>query len=217
MTHRFLQVGKVERAKRVRPFCLFDLPLGLTQMVLVGDCGCPCSMIQGNYSCSEVKKKIKELKETESTTPTTNCPLRERKSISRLLVIFMTLVFYASVVLKLSGKKIDYTLKLLHKILFGRRGKGYPTSHSRTILLHYTTYFSFHVTLTWNNEINWSNRCYYEKQMIKVKIFFDQRNKEKLLEFSDVLDIPVGNPNSRKARTLDNSCVPVVLFRCYYL
>jgi len=34
--------------------------------------------------------------------------------------------------------------------------------------------------------------------MIKVKEKFDKCNKEKLLEFSDLLDVPVGNANTRK-------------------
>ncbi|MCH94563.1 protein DEK, partial [Trifolium medium] len=37
-----------------------------------------------------------------------------------------------------------------------------------------------------------------EKQMIKLKEKFDKCNKENLLEFCDVLDMPVTNANTRK-------------------
>lgn len=39
-----------------------------------------------------------------------------------------------------------------------------------------------------------------EKQKIKIKEKFDKCHKEKLLEFCDVLDIPVSKAATRKVR-----------------
>ncbi|KAI9186514.1 hypothetical protein LWI28_018025 [Acer negundo] len=74
-----------------------------------------------------------------------------------------------NVAFKLSRRKTDDTFRLLHSILFGRRGKAFQVKSN----ISRFSGFVWH-----ENE---------EKQKIKVKEKFDKCNKEKLLEFCDVL------------------------------
>ncbi|KAL0407007.1 UNVERIFIED_CONTAM: hypothetical protein Slati_4014600 [Sesamum latifolium] len=86
----------------------------------------------------------------------------------------------AMVAYKLSRKKTDDTFKLLHTIIFGRRGKAAQVKSN----ISRFSGFVWH-----DNE---------EKQMIKVKEKLDKCVKEKLVEFCDVLDIPISKANTRK-------------------
>ncbi|XP_061346734.1 DEK domain-containing chromatin-associated protein 4-like [Gastrolobium bilobum] len=92
----------------------------------------------------------------------------------------MALAFSALVAFKLSRRKTDDTLKLLHTVLFGRRGKAVQIKSN----ISRFSGFVWH-----ENE---------EKQMTKVKEKFDKCNKDKLLEFCDVLDIPLAKATTRK-------------------
>ncbi|PIM97618.1 hypothetical protein CDL12_29912 [Handroanthus impetiginosus] len=147
------------------------------------------------------KKELKtsaEKKEKEPKTPsapTIDRPVRERKSVERLVAIIekdsskefhiekgrgTALKDIPNVAYKLSRKKSDDTFKLLHTILFGRRGKAAQVKHN-------ISRFSGFV---WHDD--------EEKQMIKVKEKLDKCVKEKLVEFCDVLDIPISKANTRK-------------------
>uniref|UniRef100_A0A5B7A544 DEK-C domain-containing protein n=1 Tax=Davidia involucrata TaxID=16924 RepID=A0A5B7A544_DAVIN len=124
------------------------------------------------------KKELEEKKEKEQKTPVASAierPVRERKSVERLVASIekdavkefhiekgrgTALKDIPNVAYKLARRKTDDTFKLLHTILFGRRGK--------------------------------------EKQKIKVKEKFDKCVKEKLLEFCDVLDLPITKATTRK-------------------
>ncbi|KAJ0102041.1 hypothetical protein Patl1_03952 [Pistacia atlantica] len=89
-------------------------------------------------------------------------------------------MFSASVAFKLSRRKTDDTFRLLHTILFARRGKAFQVKSN----ISRFSGFVWH-----ENE---------EKQKSKVKEKFDKCNKEKLLEFCDVLDIPISKNTRRK-------------------
>ncbi|MCE3049996.1 hypothetical protein HAX54_046269 [Datura stramonium] len=144
------------------------------------------------------KRQVEDKKELQPKTPlasTIERPVRQRKSVERLVASIeleltkeihiekgrgTALKDIPNVAYKLSKRKTDDTLKLLHTILFGRRGKAaqFKSNISR---------FSGFV---WHeNE---------EKQKMKVKEKLDKSEKEKLLELCDVLDIPVAEATSRK-------------------
>ncbi|KAK6149406.1 hypothetical protein DH2020_016931 [Rehmannia glutinosa] len=149
------------------------------------------------------EKKTKEPKtsvdkEKEPITPAASRidrPVRERKSVERLVATVekdsakefhigkgrgTPLKDIPNVAYKLSRKKSDDTFKLLHTILFGRRGKAAEVKNN----ISRFSGFVWH-----DNE---------EKQMIKVKEKLDKCVKEKLLEFCDVLDVPIAKANTRK-------------------
>ncbi|OMP04236.1 hypothetical protein COLO4_09822 [Corchorus olitorius] len=84
-------------------------------------------------------KKAEEKKEPEQRTPLTNRPVRERKSVERLVATVdkeaskelqiekgrgTPLKDIPNVAFKLSRRKTEDTFRLLHTILFGRRGKA---------------------------------------------------------------------------------------------
>ncbi|XP_073016146.1 DEK domain-containing chromatin-associated protein 4-like [Primulina eburnea] len=138
-----------------------------------------------------------EKKEDPKTpvTYTTDRPVRERKSVERLVATIekdATKEFHVekgrgtalkdipNVAYKLSKKKNDDTFRLLHNMLFGRRGKA----------LEFKNNMSRFSGFVWHDN--------EEKQTIKVKEKLDKIVKEKLVEFCDVLDIPVSKANTRK-------------------
>ncbi|KAF8031711.1 hypothetical protein BT93_D0817 [Corymbia citriodora subsp. variegata] len=145
----------------------------------------------------EGNKKQKEKKELERTprTPTVDRPVRERKSVERLVASIerdaskdfqiekgrgTPLKDIPNVAFKLSRRKTDDTFKLLHNILFGRRGKAFQIKGN----ISRFSGFVWH-----DNE---------EKQRNKVKEKFDKCTKEKLLELCDVLDLQVSKTSTRK-------------------
>ncbi|KAF9588388.1 hypothetical protein IFM89_009403 [Coptis chinensis] len=145
----------------------------------------------------EKKKEQHVKKAKEPVTPVVplNRPVRERKSVERLVASIekepskellirkgrgTALKDIPNVAYKLSRKRTDETFKLLHVILFGRRGKAFNIKNN----LSQFSGFVWH-----ENE---------EKQRLKVKEKFDKYVKEKLLEFCDVLDIHVTRATSRK-------------------
>lgn len=144
------------------------------------------------------KKKEVERKKEEPKTPappTIDRPVRERKSVERLVAAIdndaskelkiekgpgTALKDIPNVAHKLSRKKTDDTFKLLHTILFGRRGKA-------TQIKSNISRFSGFV---WHDN--------EEKQKLKIKEKLDKCVKEKLVEICDVLDIAVSRANTKK-------------------
>ncbi|XP_059591308.1 DEK domain-containing chromatin-associated protein 4 isoform X1 [Vitis vinifera] len=156
---------------------------------------------KGRSSGERVKDKVKEVEEKKVKEPRTPAastiarPVRERKSVERLVASIerdSTKEFHIekgrgtalkdipNVAYKLSKRKSDDTFKLLHTILFGRRGKAFQVKNN----ISRFSGFVWH-----ENE---------EKQKIKVKEKFDKCVKEKLLEFCDVLDISIAKTTTRK-------------------
>ncbi|CAA3004435.1 DNA ligase 1-like isoform X1, partial [Olea europaea subsp. europaea] len=151
-----------------------------------------------------IEKKAKQPKtptkkkeeEPKTTTPyAIERPLRERKSVERLVATIekdnvkdfqiekgrgTALKDIPNVAYKLSRRKTDDTFKLLHTILFGRRGKAAQVKNNIS---------KFSGFVGPDNE---------EKQMIKVKEKLDKCVKEKLVEFCDVLDLQIPKANTRK-------------------
>ncbi|XVF70883.1 hypothetical protein PTKIN_Ptkin11bG0198100 [Pterospermum kingtungense] len=140
-------------------------------------------------------KKVEKKKEPEPRTPLTDRPVRERKSVERLVASIdkdasrefqiqkgrgTALKDIPNVAFKLTRRKTDDTFRLLHTILFGRRGKA------AQIKSNISRFSGF----VWHeNE---------EKQKNKVKEKFEKFNKEKLVEFCDVLDIPITKATTKK-------------------
>ncbi|XP_038903138.1 ABC transporter F family member 4 [Benincasa hispida] len=144
---------------------------------------------------SKGNNKVDEKEEAEIRTPIIDRPVRERKSVERLVASIeryavkefhiekgrgTPLKDIPNVAFKLSRKKTDDIFRLLHTILFGRRGKAFQIKSN-------ISRFSGFV---WHGD--------EEKQKNKVKEKFDKCNKEKLLELCDVLDIPVVKATTRK-------------------
>ncbi|XP_019435695.1 PREDICTED: uncharacterized protein DDB_G0286299-like isoform X5 [Lupinus angustifolius] len=149
----------------------------------------------GKINREKVEKKRKVLKETEPRTPAIIRPTRERKTVERLVASIekdankelhiakgngTPLKDIPNVAFKLARRKIDDTLKLLHTILFGRRGKAIQVKNN----ISRFSGFVWH-----ENE---------EKQIIKVKEKLDRCNKEKLFEFCDLLDIQIARSTIKK-------------------
>ncbi|XP_076923400.1 uncharacterized protein LOC143585514 [Bidens hawaiensis] len=146
---------------------------------------------KGGEEKSNSRKKVKE--STTPVAPTIERPVRVRKSVERLVAVIendATKEFHIlkgrgtvlkdipNVSYKLSKiKVVDDTLKLLHTILFGRRGKA---AQVKSNILQFSGF-------VWpENE---------EKHKLKVKEKLDRLNKEKLLEFCDILDMTVSRAN----------------------
>ncbi|GKV44597.1 hypothetical protein SLEP1_g51761 [Rubroshorea leprosula] len=153
---------------------------------------------KGKNIREKVKGKTKDgaaKKDVEQRTPVTDRPVRERKTVERLVASIekdssrelqiekgrgTPLKDIPNVAFKLSRRKSDDTFRLLHTILFGRRGKAIQIKGN----ISRFSGFVWH-----ENE---------EKQKMKVKEKFDKCNKEKLLELCDVLDITVAKATTRK-------------------
>ncbi|KAI4388592.1 hypothetical protein MLD38_000906 [Melastoma candidum] len=142
----------------------------------------------------EEKKKEKDEKENDRTPTIVDRPVRERKSVKRLVSIIdkdahkefkiekgsrTPLKDIPNVASKLRRKNDD-TLKLLHNILFGQRCKAFE------IRGHISRFSGF----VWHDD--------EEKRENKVKEKFDKCTKEKLLEICDVLDIQVSRASIMK-------------------
>ncbi|KAE8723561.1 hypothetical protein F3Y22_tig00012370pilonHSYRG00179 [Hibiscus syriacus] len=138
-----------------------------------------------------------EKKEPEQRTPLTDRPVREQKSVERLVASIEKgssrefqiekgkgthLKDIPNVAFKLSRQKTEDAFRLLHTVLFGRRGKftHIPCPLQAAQIKSNISRFSGFV---WHDN--------EEKQRSKVKEKLDKFNKEKLLEFCDVLDVPV--------------------------
>ncbi|KAL8147696.1 hypothetical protein AgCh_005137 [Apium graveolens] len=143
-------------------------------------------------------KKTLEKKKEEPKTPValaSDRPVRERKSVERLVASIekdsgkefhiekgrgAALKDIPNVAYKLSRKKSEETYKLLHTILFNRRGKAAEVKSN----ISQFSGFVWH-----ENE---------DKQKNKIKEKLDKCVKEKLLEFCYVLDLPISRANTKK-------------------
>ncbi|KAI4319017.1 hypothetical protein MLD38_032667 [Melastoma candidum] len=159
--------------------------------------------------------------ETPSLTPTTNVrPTRDRKLVDRYSVPSASkpnpkkpisidkgrgtqLKDIPNVAFKLSKRKADDNLHLLHTILFGKKGKA------QTLKRNIGRFSGF----VWAKD--------EEKQRTRVKEKLDKCVKDKLIDFCDVLNIPINKAVVRKedlsAKLLDflespQSTTDVVLF-----
>ncbi|XP_051125316.1 DEK domain-containing chromatin-associated protein 3-like [Andrographis paniculata] len=142
------------------------------------------------------RKALKDKKEPKTPAASTiERPVRQRKSVERLVNTILkdsgkdfrikkgrgtALKDIPNVAYKLSRKKTDDTFKLLHTILFGRRGKAAEVKNN----ISRFSGFVWH-----DNE---------EKQITKLKEKLDKCIKEKLVELCDVLDITVSKATTRK-------------------
>ncbi|KAJ7945671.1 Protein DEK [Quillaja saponaria] len=146
------------------------------------------------------KKGRNNLDTKEPVTPASERPTRERKTVerysapspgrsgrssaSKALSIEKgrgaQLKDIPNVAFKLSKRKLDDNLQILHTILFGKKAKAH--SLKRNI-----GQFSGFVWV--ENE---------EKQRAKVKEKLDKCVKEKLVDFCDVLNIPINKANVKK-------------------
>ncbi|XP_014507130.1 protein DEK [Vigna radiata var. radiata] len=145
-------------------------------------------------------KSSKSAEESDYTTPTSKRPTRERKTVDRYTASSTDKFHKASslkastiekgngtqlkdipnVAFKLSKRKADENLHALHKILFGQRGKA--NAVKRNIGL-----FSGYV---------WTDN--EEKQKAKAKEKIEKCAKEKLVDFCNVLNIPINKTTMKK-------------------
>ncbi|CAL5204506.1 unnamed protein product [Lathyrus oleraceus] len=148
---------------------------------------------------SQLRKEAESEKKSP-ITPTSDRPTRERKVVerysepssikvgksasSKTLVIEKgrgtQLKDIPNVAFKLSKRKPDETLHLLHNLLFGKRTKVHNLKRN-------IGQFSGYV---------WAEN--EEKQRIKAKERIDKFVREKLSDFCDVLNIPINKGSTRK-------------------
>ncbi|TYJ98436.1 protein DEK [Cucumis melo var. makuwa] len=146
------------------------------------------------------KKGKKDYSLKEPVTPTIERPARERKTVERYSVPSpgrfgrssaskalsiekgrgTTLKDIPNVAFKLSKRKADDNLQLLHTILFGKKAKAQTLKRN-------ISQFSGYVWV--ENE---------EKQRSKVKEKIEKCVKEKLVDFCDVLNIPINKASVKK-------------------
>jgi len=144
----------------------------------------------------ETPKESKKRKIRELSTPTLDRPSRERKTIERFVASNekenvkeftiekgrgTLLKDIPNVVYKLSKRsRADENVRLLHAVLYGKRGKAF---HLKNNILQFSGY-------VWgDNE---------EKLKGKVKEKLEKYNKENLLNLCDLLDIHVAKTSNKK-------------------
>ncbi|KAH0906553.1 hypothetical protein HID58_038380, partial [Brassica napus] len=141
-------------------------------------------------------KSEEEKKDAEPETPYSDRPVRERKSVERLVAVIdkdsskefqvekgkgTPLKDIPNVAYKIARKKSEEVFKLLHTILFGgRRGRA---AQVKANILRFSGY-------KWQGD--------EEKAKDKIKEKLDKCNKEKLLEFCDLFDISVAKATTKK-------------------
>jgi len=154
---------------------------------------------KGTSSGGKVREKNKTeevKKDAEPRTPFSDRPVRERKSVERLVALIdkdsskefrvekgrgAYLKDIPNVANKVMRKRSDETLKLLHPILFGgRRGKA---AQIKTNILGFSGF-------VWHGD--------EKKAKEKVKEKLEKCTKEKLWEFCDVLDIHITKATTKK-------------------
>lgn len=144
----------------------------------------------------ETPKESKKRKIRELSTPTLDRPSRERKTIERFVASNekenvkeftiekgrgTLLKDIPNVVYKLSKRsRADENVRLLHAVLYGKRGKAFQLKNN---ILQFSGY-------VWgDNE---------EKLKGKVKEKLEKYNKENLLNLCDLLDIHVAKTSNKK-------------------
>ncbi|XP_061342857.1 DEK domain-containing chromatin-associated protein 1-like isoform X2 [Gastrolobium bilobum] len=141
-----------------------------------------------------------EKEEAEEITPVSERPTRERKTVERYSIPSPAkssrssaskgltiekgrgtqLKDIPNVAFKLSKRKPDENLHMLHSLLFGKKTKAHNLKRN-------IGQFSGYV---------WTEN--EEKQRAKVKERIDKCVKEKLMDFCDILNIPINKTNVKK-------------------
>ncbi|KAG7021385.1 Protein DEK, partial [Cucurbita argyrosperma subsp. argyrosperma] len=157
-------------------------------------------------SAKSRKKSAEKIELKDPVTPTIERPARERKTVerysapspgrlgrssaSKVLSIEKgrgsSLKDIPNVAFKLSKRKADDNLQLLHTILFGKKAKAQTLKRN-------ISQFSGYVWI--DNE---------EKHRSRVKEKLEKCVKEKLVDFCDVLNIPINKTTVKKARIRAN-------------
>ncbi|KAL5188723.1 11-beta-hydroxysteroid dehydrogenase 1B [Glycine soja] len=147
----------------------------------------------------EVKSK-KSTKESGYATPGSERPTRERKTVERYTVSSpdkfprsssikvlsiekgngTQLKDIPNVAFKLSKRKADDNLHALHSILFGKKAKVHHLKRNIGLFSGYV----------------WTEN--EEKQRVKIKEKIDKCVKEKLVDFCNVLNIPINKTSKKK-------------------
>ncbi|KOM30456.1 hypothetical protein LR48_Vigan01g001000 [Vigna angularis] len=145
-------------------------------------------------------KSSKSPEESGYATPTTKRPTRERKTVDRYTVSSPDKFHKSSslkassiekgngtqlkdipnVAFKLSKRKADENLHALHKILFGQRGKAIAVKRNIGLFSGYV----------------WTDN--EEKLKAKTKEKIEKCAKEKLVDFCNVLNIPINKTTMKK-------------------
>ncbi|XP_078434624.1 DEK domain-containing chromatin-associated protein 2-like isoform X2 [Wolffia australiana] len=150
---------------------------------------------QGKEKVAEMKASKKKL--DREAQPSAERPTRERKTVERFSSMSpqgvsatkalsikqgsgTKLKEIPNVFYKLSKRKVDDNLKVLHSILYGQKAKA-------LFLKRNICQFSGFV---------WTENKEKEKTKVKEKI--DKLVKDKLLDFCDILDIPVSRATMKK-------------------
>ncbi|KAG1363533.1 glutamic acid-rich protein [Cocos nucifera] len=151
---------------------------------------------KGEEQGTEKKERKRRSMAREPTTPVER-PSRERKAVERYTAVSprrtsatkvlsieqgsgTKLKDIPNVLFKLSKRKIDENLQILHSILFGRKSNVH-------FLKRNVLQFSGFV---------WADNK--EKQKAKIKEKLDKCNKEKLLDFCELLDLHVLKATTKK-------------------
>ncbi|MQL94180.1 hypothetical protein Taro_026839, partial [Colocasia esculenta] len=143
------------------------------------------------------EKKIGKKRQAREAKPSPGRPTRERRTVERFSEMSprravvtkavsiqkgsgAQLKDIPNVFFKLSKRKVDENLQLLHRILFAKKAKALYVKRN---------IYQFSGFVWSENE---------EKQRAKVKEKLDKCVKDKLLDFCDVLDIPVSRAVAKK-------------------
>ncbi|KAK7399256.1 hypothetical protein VNO78_10435 [Psophocarpus tetragonolobus] len=145
-------------------------------------------------------KLSKSTKESGSATPASERPTRERKTVERYTVSSpdkfprssssqsisiekgngTQLKDIPNVAFKLSKRKADDNLRVLHSILFGKKAKAHNIKRNIGLFSGYV----------------WAEN--EEKQRAKIREKMDKCVKEKLVDFCNVLNIPINKTTMKK-------------------
>ncbi|KAG2410741.1 uncharacterized protein HKW66_Vig0014060 [Vigna angularis] len=160
-------------------------------------------------------KSSKSPEESGYATPTTKRPTRERKTVDRYTVSSPDKFHKSSslkassiekgngtqlkdipnVAFKLSKRKADENLHALHKILFGQRGKAIAVKRNIGLFSGYV----------------WTDN--EEKLKAKTKEKIEKCAKEKLVDFCNVLNIPINKTTMKKVKvylTFFHPCIVTI-------
>ncbi|XP_030542281.1 DEK domain-containing chromatin-associated protein 1-like isoform X2 [Rhodamnia argentea] len=168
---------------------------------------------------SEPKKKSKK----DSATPGIERPARERRSVERYSAPALVrtpsskglsigkgsgtqLKDIPNVAFKLSKRKPDDNLQILHSILFGKKAKQSKLS-SKFLKLFFQDNLKADISLGYVHSLKrnigqfsgyvWTENQ-LEKQRAKVKEKLEKCVKDKLIDFCDVLNIPINKAAVKK-------------------
>ncbi|KAL2342798.1 hypothetical protein Fmac_004083 [Flemingia macrophylla] len=149
---------------------------------------------------ADERPEVNSTKETAFATPLTDRPTRERKTVERYTIssphkfpgysTFKALSIekghgkqlkdIPNVAFKLSKRKTDDNLRTLHNILFGRKGKAHNLKKNIGLFSGYV----------------WTEN--EEKERAKIREKIDKCVKEKLVDFCNLLNIPINKASMKK-------------------